>query len=78
MFVLVLLGNDGLCALWIAVAPPQLEELRVFRRLSSNIHTARIDMSAVSSLWEERMTYSGALPIASSNVFKRIEPGSCT
>ena len=32
--------------LWIAVAPPQLEELRVLRRLSPDIFTARIDMSA--------------------------------
>ena len=32
--------------LWIAVAPPQLEELRVLRRLSPDIYTARIDMSA--------------------------------
>ena len=28
------------------MAPPQLEELRVFRRLSPDIHTSRIDMSA--------------------------------
>ena len=32
--------------LWIAVAPPQLEELQNRRRISPDIYTARIDMSA--------------------------------
>ena len=32
--------------LWIAVAPPQLEELRTLQRISPDIYTSRIDLSA--------------------------------
>ena len=55
--------------LWIAVAPPQQEELRVLRRLSPDIFTARIDMSANDlPLGRERVMCSGARPIASSSI----------
>ena len=32
--------------LWIALAPPQMEELRTHHRIQPDIHTSRIDLSA--------------------------------
>ena len=32
--------------LWIALAPPQMEELRTHHRIQPDVHTSRIDLSA--------------------------------
>ena len=32
--------------LWIALAPPQMEEVRTHHRIQPDIHTSRIDLSA--------------------------------
>ena len=39
--------------LWIAVAPPQLEELRTLQRISPDIYTSRIDLSATQMYWRK-------------------------
>ena len=39
--------------LWIAVAPPQLEELRTLQRISPDIYTSRIDLSATQMYLEK-------------------------
>ena len=39
--------------LWIAVAPPQLEELRTLQRISPDTYTSRIDLSATQMYWRK-------------------------